>query len=318
MTNTHREAHIKVGIVGVGEVATMRLLPALLSVPHATLEGLVSRDPKRAELLAKQFRAKKIYSSYSDMLADAELDAVIIATPDKLHAAMSIEAAHAGKHIFVEKPMATNPEDALRMCDAARIHKVRLAVGYHLRHHDGHRKLCEAIGQGAIGTPQHIKLTWSYRAPPDDWRSSDTLARWFVLAAVGTHALDLATWFLGETGAPEINVIRESDVGMLEHTATIHLDWKTGKSATIAVSNRTILPRVIEIHGTQGHSTCADTLGAHGKGSIAVNGTPLHFLPVDPYHAELADFVDAIRFDREPFVNGTIGAHNVDLLHLIS
>lgn len=313
-----RTTGIKFGIVGVGEVAELRLLPALLTISEAILRGIVSRDPLRAQELCKKFGATTAYVSYETMLLDPDIDAIIIATPDKLHASMAIAAAEHGKHIFVEKPMATNPEDARAIVAAAKAHNVKLAVGYHLRHHAGHRLLKEALAQDTIGTLKHLGLTWSYAAPKEDWRATEALARWWAIAAVGTHAIDLATWFLDENGHPSIRVTRECDHGMLEHSAEIYLDWDSGKSATIIVSNRVTLPRLIDITGDRGTARCEDTLAAYGKGRISINGTELDFTPVDPYRAELHDFIESIRIDREPIVSGAAGLYNVDLLHQLN
>ncbi len=312
-----RAQPVRIGLIGAGEVAENRLLPALFTLPETKLWSIASRNIERAKTLTERFGAcapQPAFTSLDEMLLDPELDAVIIATPDKLHAEMAIKAANAGKQVFVEKPMATDVDDAERMIVAAKANNVKLAVGYHLRHHAGHHMLRAQIDKGMMGTPKHVRVMWSYNAPANDWRASEALARWWSLAAVGTHAIDLAMWFLKEEGVPLVQSEIFRDEGLLEHSATVNLKWASGKTATIVVSNRATLPRLIEVVGTVYTARCENTLGAHGKGAVSINNIALPFVPVDPYHKELEDFIGAITDDREPKVGGVIGLRNLNIL----
>ena len=112
---------LKVAMLGTGRIAGMKLLPAIAKSDNVVLWSVLSRDAGRAAELAKQYGAKSPTPGYSDldaMLADDQLDAIIIATPDKLHSVQAIAAARAGKHVFCEKPMTTSIEEADAMLAA--------------------------------------------------------------------------------------------------------------------------------------------------------------------------------------------------------
>src|SRR5262249_5930556 len=101
------------------------------------------------------------FTEIDAFLADPGLDAVIIASPDRLHAEQACRAAAAKKHVFVEKPMATSVEEAQAMVDACRAAGVRLGVAYHLRFHAGHLRLAEQITGGVLGDIRHFRAQWS-------------------------------------------------------------------------------------------------------------------------------------------------------------
>ena len=106
---------IKFAMIGTGRIAENKLLPAMAAADGAELWNVLSRNKARAAKTAEAFGAKSPSPAHDDLamlLADPDLDAVLIATPDKLHADETIAAAKAGKHVFVEKPMATSVEEA--------------------------------------------------------------------------------------------------------------------------------------------------------------------------------------------------------------
>ena len=104
-----------IGIIGTGRIADSQLVPALKQVTGARFWSVLSRDKERAVSFASFHGAEAQYNAFDSLasfLADPALDAVIIATPDGLHAQHAIASARAGKHVLLEKPMATKLEDA--------------------------------------------------------------------------------------------------------------------------------------------------------------------------------------------------------------
>ena len=132
---------LRLGIIGTGSISRDALTPAIGEVDGAILWSVLSREKANAARFAQAHDAASPTPAFDDLklfLSDPDLDAVVIATPDKLHAEQAIAAAAAGKHVLVEKPMATTVEDADAMIQACRSADVRLGVAYHLRCHLGH------------------------------------------------------------------------------------------------------------------------------------------------------------------------------------
>src|SRR5262250_3294465 len=143
----------KVGwaLITIGLHADVKIAPALNATPDAELVAVYSRDQGRAEAFAQKHGAKAAYSNLEALLRDSRVEAVFIASPNALHAAQTLTAARAGKHVLVEKPMATTLDDAVAMVYACRDAGVKLGVGYHLRQHPGQRAAQHLIAQGVLG-----------------------------------------------------------------------------------------------------------------------------------------------------------------------
>jgi len=312
---------IRVGLIGPGKIADRHLAPAIAATDGIELWTVLSRDPGRAAAFASRHGAAAPDPAPKDldaMLADPELDAVLIASPDKLHADQAIAAARAGKHVLCEKPMATSPAEARAMVDAARDAGVVLGVAYHLRWHAGHRALVERIRAGALGELFHVRVAWTYQAADAaNWRAHPEVGRWWGLAGVGTHCVDLVRWLM--QGAGEV-----VDVGSVigqprwktghDETAVVGLRFASGATAEILTSVLLAAPRRVEVWGSGGAAVCEDTLGPSGAGSITVDGADLAFARVDPYAGEIADFARAIRDGGACEVDGAEGLRNVEIL----
>ncbi len=309
-------------VIGPGKIADKMLVPALARVPGAKLWSVLSRDRARAAEFAARHGAaspQPAHVELDELLADPELHAVIIATPDRLHAAQAIASARAGKHVLVEKPMAASADEARAMVDAARAADVRLGVAYHLRWHAGHRALRERVLSGSLGEPRHARVHWSYRAADaGNWRAHDEVGRWWSLAAVGTHGIDLLRWMMMPHAGEVVEVrgltSRAVWKGPHDETALVALKFASGATAELTTSVVFEAPTRVELHGSEASALAEGTLGPRGAGRITVAGEELAFTPVNPYEGELNDFVAAIRDRRDPEVPGTEGLRNVEIL----
>jgi 1,5-anhydro-D-fructose reductase (1,5-anhydro-D-mannitol-forming) len=313
---------IKFAIVGTGNAADLLLAPALRSVPGAELHSVVSRDLERAEHFALVHGATATTPAFDDpeeCFADPALDAVIIATPDGTHAAYAVAAAKAKKHVFCEKPIATTALDARAMIDACRRAKVRLGIGYHLRFHAGHRMVAEQLAVGAIGRISHMRVQWTYDAKNNgNWRAERSLSRWWSLAGVGTHGLDLIRWWMmptcGEVVQVRSMISHERYGGPNDETAIVLMRFESGATAELVSSVLFESPRRVEVFGEEGAVMCEGTLGPYGEGTIKMRGELLRWELIAPYEAELASFVRSIRENREPEVSGEEGLRNIEIM----
>jgi 1,5-anhydro-D-fructose reductase (1,5-anhydro-D-mannitol-forming) len=313
---------LKIAMLGTGRIADQELAPALAEVDGASLWSVLSRDAGRGREFAERHGAaakEPFHSDLDSLLADDDLDAVLIASPDKLHAEQCIAAARAGKHVLTEKPMATEIADAQAMVKACDEAGVVLAVAYHLRWHAGHRKLAGLVNAGRLGTLRHMRAQWSLLAPNDQgWRACADVGRWWSLAGVGTHCLDQVRWLMvpecGEIVVQENLISREVWKGPHDETALVSLGFESGATAEICSSVLFDAPKRMEIFGSDSYAICDDTLGPHGAGDISIGGEPMEYEVANPYVGEIADFVAAVRDGRAPEVDGREGLRNVATL----
>src|SRR6202167_5148909 len=123
---------VKYGIIGCGAIAQRRHIPECVANANSKLVALADPAANRVAELAVKYSATA-FADYNEMLQKADIDAVVVAGPNALHAQQTIDALNAGKHVLCEKPMATTREDAKAMIAAAEKNKKFLMIGLNQR-----------------------------------------------------------------------------------------------------------------------------------------------------------------------------------------
>jgi predicted dehydrogenase len=163
------------GIIGCGQIAHDRVMPALELAGNSELVALFDPDPARLERAQAKAPAASIYDSLEDLLGDDTVDAVYIATPNHLHAEQTVAAAEAGKHILVEKPMALDAAQGQQMVEAADRAGVKLMVAYMTLFNPAFRAAKRVAESGALGEIVSVRGRHSYPMRP---RSLSTANTW--------------------------------------------------------------------------------------------------------------------------------------------
>ena len=309
---------MNIAILGPGGIADDQHAPAVRLHPDAQLWSVLSRSPERGAEFARRhdLRAPQpVHTDLDALLSDPGLDGVIIATPDRLHEPQAVAAARAGKHVLLEKPMATDLAACDRILEACTRYGVTLAMAYHHRWHQGHRAVRNHLLDGAIGTLRHMRVHWTFRAADDtNWRSAPQTGRWWALAANGTHCLDLIRWFMapteGELTDVRTLISRSKFDSPHDETSLVLLRFASGATAEICVSVQFASDPRVEIYGDDGWVRMEGTLGRLGAGHIMVSGEPFSFDVRNPFLGELDDWIRA-RDGRPAEVDGHEGRENV-------
>jgi glucose-fructose oxidoreductase len=155
---------VRFAVVGLGWIAQEDVLPAFtLSGRHFELAALISGDEKKREELGKKYGIRKVlgYEGYDELLAGADIDAVYIALPNRMHADYAIRAAKAGVHVLCEKPMAVTEEDCQKMIDAAEAAGVKLMIAYRLHFEEANMAAVEVVKSGRIGEPRFFSCAFA-------------------------------------------------------------------------------------------------------------------------------------------------------------
>lgn len=220
---------VRIGVLGCADVAQRRTLPSLRDVPGLTLTAMASRSPERAREFAERFGGVPL-DSYEALLESDDVDAVYVPLPPALHEEWVGKALRAGKHVLVEKPFATDAEQASRMLALAAECGRVLMENLMFLHHGQHERVCQMVAHGAIGEPRHFEGVFGF--PPlcgDDYRYDPVLGGGALLDA-GIYPLRAATLQLGQELEPEGAVlVRDPQSGVdvsghaLLHTPSGHI-----------------------------------------------------------------------------------------------
>lgn len=150
---------LRIGVLSAAKIVPSALLSPAKQTPEVIVSGIAARDPQRAQTFARKHHIPRVFASYDELIADPDLDAVYIPLPNGLHAAWTIKALEAGKHVLCEKPFASNAEEAQQMADAAERSGRVLMEAFHYRYHPLAARMREIVTSGELGAIQHIE-TW--------------------------------------------------------------------------------------------------------------------------------------------------------------
>lgn len=194
----HRDV-VRWGIIGCGDVTEVKSGPGFQQAERSQLVAVMRRDRTKAEDYARRHGVPRWYDDAEALLADAEVDAVYVATPPDTHAHYAIRAAQAGKPVYVEKPMARHVPECDRMIAAAGAARVPLFVAYYRRSMPRFKRVERILGEGRIG--QITGVTYRFAAPfqtnPSQWRVDAATAGGGHFLDLGSHVLDLIDHLLG-------------------------------------------------------------------------------------------------------------------------
>ena len=341
----------RIGLIGCGKVGQLHAR-ALRDLPEAKLVAVCDTSADRANAFAAEHGASG-FTGVGAMLAEAKPQVVLICTPHPLHAAPAIQAAEAGVHVLVEKPMAANLADCDAMLAAAKKAGTQLGVISQRRFYLPVERMKEAIDAGRIGQPVLGVFTmYSWRDPAyyesDPWRGKWSTEGGGVLVNQSPHQLDLLRWFMGPiaeiTGYwanlnhPSIEV---------DDTAVAVLRFENGGLGSIvtSVSQKPGIFTKVHVHGANGASIGVETdRGATFiAGMTGVTEPPLNDLWTIPgeqdqlygfqakdrarfgeidattyYHAlQIREFLNALETGRRPRVTGEDGRAVVEMFTAI-
>jgi 1,5-anhydro-D-fructose reductase (1,5-anhydro-D-mannitol-forming) len=183
-------------VVGIGDISTRRVLPAILAEPRSRLSGIVTRNPAKAAPYGAP-----TWENLEVALAACPAEAVYIATPVFVHAAQTIAALRAGRHVLCEKPMAMDYRQAITMQQAAEDAGRTLGISYYRRMYPKVARARELLAAGAIGRPVFAEATshdWFYPAgAAREWLLDPAKAGGGPLYDIACHRIDLMNYLFG-------------------------------------------------------------------------------------------------------------------------
>lgn len=226
------------GILGCGKVCEHKAGPALYGVEHSKLAAVMRRDAAKAEDFARRHNVPRWYSRSEELLNDPEVEVVYVATPDAAHEEGTIAAARAGRHVLVEKAMATDAAACDRMIEACRQANVTLGVAYYRRCYPTILRAKALMDEGAVGSLRSIYLN-------DEFPLS--------------HRLDLIHFFLGDIA--EVRMCTES-LPPCSNTARGPMLYCTNAAGVVGQTpegwDENLVPEMLDIRGEAGRILIMD------------------------------------------------------------
>lgn len=317
-------AKLGMGVLGVGEMGRRHAENLRRLVPEAELVAIADVDHGRARKVASELEVAHAFGSFEDMLERKDIRAVLIATPDKFHAACIRAAAEAGKDILCEKPLALSLEDAASALRAVASNNVRLQIGFMRRYDPAYVAAMKRIEAGEIGDPVIFKSVGRDKdVPPLAAYQSGVNGMLFYNNTI--HDFDLARWLMRdeviETHAYTTVAIRPEVAQYGDVVAgVVNLKYQNGAIGNVESYVQSIYAYDVrtEVLGSKGavfvgtlQQTPAVFLNGDGSNQVLAD----HFLTrfADAYLLEVRDFVQNMAADRPPRVTGEDGLRALEI-----
>lgn len=263
----------KVGIVGAGVIGAVHAR-ALEGVDNTKVVAVAEPREEAGRKLADTYGATW-YSSFTEMLADPDIDLVILGTPSGLHPEQTILAAQAGKHVITEKPMSITHDGATRMIEAVDRAGVKLAVIFQNRLSRDVYRVKRALEAGLIGKPVlgSASVFWhrsqDYYDANGGWRGTWALDGGGVLINQSIHTIDLLQWLFGGVASVQAHIATLNHRIEAEDAASASVRFHSGAVGAILVSTAAAKdnPTRVEIIGTEGRVTLENNVVTHFEGT---------------------------------------------------
>ena len=313
----NKNSKIGVGVIGAGRIGKLHIEHLAQNIPEAELVTICSLNPSDIESLAEQFNVPKVTTNYNTLLADPQIDAVLVTAPTNTHVEISQAAAKAGKHIFCEKPIAFDLEQIDETLAIVEKAGVKFQVGFNRRFDASFKRVREAVASGEIGEPHIMRITSRDPAPPP---IEYVKVSGGIFLDMTIHDFDMARYLIGDEvvevyAAGGVRVDPEiGEAGDID-TTVITLRFQNGVIGTIDNSREAVYgyDQRVEVFGSKGMVTAAnpltDTVTFSGSEGSRAASPPYFF--VERYQpaflAELQAFFACIQEDTLPPVTGADG-----------
>jgi len=313
---------VRVAAVGVGGWGRV-LADAARKETGLAVVACTSRSAENRAAFARAYDCRE-HPSFDAVLADGDVEGVLVTTPHSVHAEQVVAAAQAGKHVFVDKPFTLTLADARRATDACGRARVVLAVGHQRRRQAAHRTLKRLLDEGALGRPVQIEGNFSadigFTLKPGMWRTVRDETPGGPMTNLGIHHVDTYRYLLGPIVRVAALVRRVALTGVdIDDATSILFEFASGSLGYLGTSwvhaNRTAM---LTVHGTEAQAW-SEADGA--RLFLARRGQPervaVPLTAVDAVVDELAEFARCVRDGTKPEVGGEEATANIAVLEAI-
>ena len=321
---------MRIGLIGCGNVGVNAHIPAVQANEGMTIVAAADPTPERlsAAAAAAGLGPESLHADWRELIARADVEAVIVATPQRFRPEIVIEAATAGKHVLAEKPLALTPAAARAMIDAARAGGVTLATVHNYHFMPVYRDIKDVLDSGEIGQPEIAVM--NYLGVEDRPGAAAYSPRWRHRAADSgggvlmdmLHVVYLANWFMG--GPPRAVSAwvdrRLEGEGDVEDIALVRYIYANGQALVNMAWG--VGPGGIEIGGSRGRVVMTNAnFGTHpfvaaARLDVVAESGSRSWTPRDAVAYGMAgiaaDFRDAIAAGVEPVASGESGLRVLD------
>ncbi len=293
------DGRLRIGVLGAARIVPMALLAPARAVPGVEVVSIAARDPRRAQRFAARHRIARVAASYEELISDPALDAIYNPLPNSLHAAWSIRALEAGKHVLCEKPFTANAAEAEQVAAAARTANRVAMEAFHWRYHPLAERMRAVIASGELGPIRRIETRMCVPLPlPGDIRYQLKLGGGATMD-VGSYAISMRRHLAGSEPTVVSAQCRLSSPGV-DRWMRAEMTFADGSTGQITCSlwSSTLLSIGARVEGERGTLQVFNPVAAHFFHRLTItspSGRRRERVPGEPtYTCQLRAFAGAV------------------------
>jgi predicted dehydrogenase len=304
------EGVVRWGILSTARIGIRKVIPATQKAERCDVVAIASRDGERASRTADELAIPRAHEGYEALLSDPDVDAVYIPLPNSEHAAWTIAAARAGKHVLCEKPLAMTAAEAEEMVQACGNGSVLLMEAFMYRLHPSWEAVRELVASGRIGRLRAVQSWFSYfNDDPGNIRNVPELGGG-ALYDIGCYSINLSRMLFGGEPTEIDGSVTRDETGTDVLTSAI-LEFDEGV-ATFTCSTRAEPDQRVHIYGTDGRISIGIPFNippdrpteivvtSGGDPPVDPDSETLTIAAADPYTIQAERFADAVLDDQQP------------------
>lgn len=326
----------KVAILGAGFITDIHMESYHRFVPDAEVVAVYARKQEKARAFAEKYGITNHYADLDAVINESGCEVVDICLPNYLHAEATIRAARAGKHVIIEKPLATTLEDADKMIKACSDAGVKLMYAEELCFAPKYERVRTMVGEGAVGDIYMLKQGEKHSGPHSDWFYDIDLAGGGVLMDMGCHAFGWFSWMLGNAKPKSVmasmSTVFHKGRTRGEDNSVVIVEYDNGVTAVAENSwaKHGGMDDRSEVYGTggviyadlfMGNAAVAYSREGYGYAMEKADTTKGWSFPIfeeafnQGYPHELRHFIECVREDKEALVTGEMGRDVLEVIY---
>lgn len=308
---------LNIGVVGAGRIGRLHVNNIMSRIPNATVLAISDVVGESAKALAEQWNIPRVYADYKQLVADPEVDAVLVCSSTDTHSIIAYDAVMAGKHVFCEKPIDFDLNRIQKVIEAVEQQGVKFQVGFNRRFDRNFKKVRDTVADGSIGDPHIVMVTSRDPAPPP---ISYVKVSGGIFLDMMIHDFDMVRYLSGS----EVTEVYTNGVVLVDpaigeagdvDTAIVTLKFANGAIGVINNSRKAVYgyDQRVEVFGSKGCITAENetpSLTTLYTQEGVTREKPLYFFLErynDAFIEEMAGFVNAVLEDKPTLVNATDG-----------
>lgn len=307
MTRKPSSDTVSWGVLSTALIGREKVLPAMRTGRHVSLDAIASRDIERGRAAAAELGIPKVYGSYEELIADPDIEAIYNPLPNHLHVPWTIKALEAGKHVLCEKPIALDTADAQTLAEVVKRTGRLMSEAFMVRHHPQWQRAQEIARSGELGEVRAIQIAFAYfNDDPGNIRNMADIGGGGIYD-IGCYAVTASRYIFGAEPQKVVSLIDRDPALGTDRVASALLAYPGGRQLAFTCATQLVPYQRVQILGTKGRVEIQIPFNAPADAETLLYVDDARDLKGSGIRVETIPACDQYRLQGESFSRSVLG-----------